>query len=542
MKHSIAALAKAALVAAILFASCGSTEPANTGDSSGDNALERAASGESAKPASPGNSSGDGAPAGVSSRRGDSKKTYYSGDGGKGMSLAILSPEASGLQANDAYLPALIQGVLVEDFSKFSAIEVLDRQSLDKIIMEGESGAYPPDSGFARFGELQPTQYVLSGSLVKTPSAYQLKITVSDGGTAKTLAAHTSSAGRPALEDFSAIKAASQDLLAQMGVDLTAEGKEALWGLDQKNRNAETALAKGVSAQRGGSTVAAMSYYYEAGAISPALTEAAQRLSVLSTDITTGNLGEDIRNELAVRDKWVELLKQTDEYFQQHLPFEIIYEPVLNRGQVNFERRTASLGFRIMSKPTVQFKVLQDILLGLNRNANVGQWGLPRSSYLDRNLVYRSGGSSKDLQVYAELVNESGKVIASNTETLQNENRGFWTQGPEDYGSFSIKWTKKNFIFNNVPAEEINGTLTIRITKVNGVYLDSTKDYIRVTPCTPGSFPDVEGQERSLGQLVNEINDFLFKLHNRKIVVDDRTPGYVYRRFGRELDRVMYEL
>jgi hypothetical protein len=43
---------------------------------------------------------------------------YYSGNGGKGLSLAILVPEGKGLTAEQNYLPSLVQGVFVGDFSK----------------------------------------------------------------------------------------------------------------------------------------------------------------------------------------------------------------------------------------------------------------------------------------------------------------------------------------------------------------------------------------------------------------------------------------
>jgi hypothetical protein len=60
MKRFFSILAGAVFVAALVFASCGSTEPANT------------------------NGSSEG--------------------GGTGMSLAILTPDASGLLANETYL------------------------------------------------------------------------------------------------------------------------------------------------------------------------------------------------------------------------------------------------------------------------------------------------------------------------------------------------------------------------------------------------------------------------------------------------------
>ena len=61
---------------------------------------------------------------------------YWTGDGRSGMSLGILAPESQGLNKEQSYLPAMVQGVLVADISKYSAISVLDRASLDKVIAE----------------------------------------------------------------------------------------------------------------------------------------------------------------------------------------------------------------------------------------------------------------------------------------------------------------------------------------------------------------------------------------------------------------------
>ncbi|MDR1245124.1 MAG: hypothetical protein LBJ98_04025, partial [Endomicrobium sp.] len=58
---------------------------------------------------------------------------FYNGSGGKDISLAILSPQLTGLTENLNYLPALVQGELVSNFSGYSAISVLDRENLDKL-------------------------------------------------------------------------------------------------------------------------------------------------------------------------------------------------------------------------------------------------------------------------------------------------------------------------------------------------------------------------------------------------------------------------
>jgi hypothetical protein len=65
---------------------------------------------------------------------------FYTGDGGKGASIAILLPRAAGLAANEDNLPALVQGEFVSDFTGYSAIAVLDRARLDEQYAEMESG------------------------------------------------------------------------------------------------------------------------------------------------------------------------------------------------------------------------------------------------------------------------------------------------------------------------------------------------------------------------------------------------------------------
>jgi len=46
----------------------------------------------------------------------------WTGDGGKEMSIVILAPNAIGLTENQSYIPVLIQGEFVNNFSSYSAI------------------------------------------------------------------------------------------------------------------------------------------------------------------------------------------------------------------------------------------------------------------------------------------------------------------------------------------------------------------------------------------------------------------------------------
>jgi hypothetical protein len=67
---------------------------------------------------------------------------YFTGDGGKGTSIAILAPRAKGLAEDQEYLPALVQREFVSNFSGYSAMEVLDRERLDDQYAELLSGYY----------------------------------------------------------------------------------------------------------------------------------------------------------------------------------------------------------------------------------------------------------------------------------------------------------------------------------------------------------------------------------------------------------------
>jgi hypothetical protein len=85
---------------------------------------------------------------------------YYTGDGGWGMSLAILAPRATGLAENQGYIPALVQGEFVANFSGYSAISVMDRENLDNIYAELLSGYYSDDDEAGLdLGHLTATDY-----------------------------------------------------------------------------------------------------------------------------------------------------------------------------------------------------------------------------------------------------------------------------------------------------------------------------------------------------------------------------------------------
>jgi hypothetical protein len=398
------------------------------------------------------------APQGPDSPQAKNVPTYWTGDGADGLGIAVLTPEGKGLAAGEAYLPAMVQGVIVGDFTKFSAMEVLDRQNLDKIIAEGESGAYADESGFVQLGTVANVQYVLNGALQKTGSGFSLQLKVTEAASGVSKAAYTGSCTAAELENLTGIKKASADLLAALGVTLTDAGKTGLLGVTTENVQAETALARGVTAQRSGTVVEAMSYYYEAARFDPNLAEAASRSSVLYADITGGNIGQNVRNDIQRRaayvNTWTKTLNEAAAFFKAHPPYEIVYDPALTQGEVDYAKGTVDMSFEARIIGTTGLKVIHDLSEGLEIGKR-DEWGV--------NLSVDSIFSAipEVYEIAAALLDENGKTIGSATGKL----------GVKTWGSYRIDFSHGTYTlsFENVDANKITDKMTVSIVSVNGI-------------------------------------------------------------------------
>ncbi|GHT85435.1 hypothetical protein FACS1894137_09710 [Spirochaetia bacterium] len=202
---------------------------------------------------------------------------YYTGDGGKGIRLAVLAPTAARLTKDDDYFPVLVQGSLTGHLNKFSAITVIDRQNMDKIIAEqqlSESGNFS-QTDYARIGKITNAQLILAGSITKASAGYILDLGVSDAETGVRKYSYPPKTCTAAqIESGEAAAAAVEDLLSQMGIPLTALGKTELHKTaKQETVNAGVAMSQGILAQKSGALVEALSYYYNAAALDPGLPE-----------------------------------------------------------------------------------------------------------------------------------------------------------------------------------------------------------------------------------------------------------------------------
>jgi hypothetical protein len=396
-------------------------------------------------------------------------QSYYTGDGGRGMRITVLPPEGKGLGASENWLSAFVQGILIDNLKKYSAITVIDRQNMDKIL----------------------EKYILSGTILKTANIYSLQLIISDTETTERRASYSATTIAERLWNGAVVNDAAIALLSQLGVTLTAMGKAALGAVySSQSIAAKTALAKGITAQKNGITVPPLAYYYQAASLDPTLMEATSRASLISTAITSGAIGENTRNT------WKKLLDEAEIFFKTNLPFEIVYDPILTKDTIG-DSKTVDLSFELTIKPSDGFKVLENLRQGLIETRKINDWGyqywpLIGSSIFENGQIWShdntwSATAEKKFTIITELIN-NGRQIAKSSDTISldidfpliAEKAGYGNHWVMDATHFHCDNKKVRISFKSVNVNDITDNLTIRIVSINGVNAQET-GYIRIS-------------------------------------------------------------
>ena len=403
---------------------------------------------------------------------------YFTGDGGKGRSITILPPRGVGLAENQAYLPDFVANELVSNFSTFSAMTLFDRVNNQKQYDELLSGLYDDnDAAGLDLGHLTSTEYMLLGDITRTSSGFALQLTVNRNSDKTTAATFSGAVSLAELDDLSGVRRASLDLLQKMGVQVTERTRMELSTAASANRvNAQTAVAQGITAQRQGTEVAALSYYFQAAAFDPSLMEAANRASVMSANISSGNIGDDVRNDIQWRRDWVARLTETEQYFDTFnrtgpISYTLFYSNAITRGDINYQNETVTLSIQTNLHGTSVWalpvqNVLRAVYDGLNATGRKAAWGLdkwPGQGVTNLNPFTRQ---AKTFTVTAELVNSRDQVIGR--QTFQTAG---WRQVNPDERPITVSVSpdaQQTVAFANIKADNITGSLTIRIANVNG--------------------------------------------------------------------------
>jgi hypothetical protein len=448
-----------------------------------------------------------------------SHEPLYTGDGGKNTRIAVLQPQGENLVQDEQWVSSYIQGMLTGYFSKFTAMTVIDRQNLDKIIdnQDFSASGYFSDDDYISIGNISNAEYILIGSLRKIPqdNSFMLDLSVSHAATGQRIASFT-----PSICTFGDIQRASiiqkafEDIVGQLGITLTEYGKQSLYGITDTEIAAETSLSKGIVAQKNNRIGEALSYYYNAASFSPAMPEVNGRISNLSSSVSSGDIVESIHNDFQQREAWYKILKECEEFFDNHLPYEIIYNPNLKQKAANYENKTVDLEFTLASQPTAAFNVIQDILDGLKKSGKKEAWGFPcwplsspvfadhyvTSSWIrpytyshdaflkyPENYLFQYYLLAKFITVDVELTDHEGNVLSATSKEIANYIKfsGEKDSHGYDYDLYKIETppTVAIMTFENVNIDDLKENIYVKITSVNGIEAEKAMEsgYINIS-------------------------------------------------------------
>jgi len=404
---------------------------------------------------------------------GEVQRHGYIGDGGAGRTVAVAEPVGSGLTPEQSALLPLVQGTIAGVFQRFSAMDVVDRQNMERIFAEQDRAADGrfSDDNFVSIGRLVNAHYVAFGTLSHVMGDFALEITVTNVETS-VIAAYSMSVqvSLGSLRDLSAVRAASADILVQMGVELTQQALEELHGAaEQAQIAAENALANGIVAERGGGTgAAAMAYFFQAAALDPTMTEALNRVAVVSAGSAARGMVARIQNRVQEFNDWQELLRSATAFYADNLPFELEYDSRLREGNINFGAGTVEFSLAVSVSPNGRaWGTIRDIRQGYRRAAgnDWAQWQREGGAY---DIMV---AENVNLEVVLELLNDDMAVISRTRYNFQ--------------GLSDSRRLNRELVFRNVDARAMgSGALTIRVASVNGkdAQAAGASGFIRIRP------------------------------------------------------------
>ena len=403
----------------------------------------------------------------------------WTGNGGKGIRLTVLEPVGKGLSENEAWMLSLVQGSLTSDFNRYSAMTIVDRQNLEHIIAEqlqSLSGHYS-EADYVKIGHLTNASLILTGSISKTANAFMLEFAVTDVESGERRASYSPKSVTPAsLENLSAVKEATADLLAQLGVTLTERGRTELKRpLAIEQVQAETALAQGVVAQRQGTDLEALSYFIQASSHNPELAEATSRLNTLTTSIASGNIGVNVRSDIQLRNLWIERLEEAETFYANSLkerPYYLVYST--NISPLEYSGRNVSLSLEsIAVYPDLSWansanQVIQTVRKGFQATGRAAAWGLTNWPIESITSPSPFTTSFPGIWVEVEVLNSKGESIEAKESVWLPFG---WEVTVQQNGNTVVKPSGgvREMVFPAVNSNAVTEHLGIRINTIDGV-------------------------------------------------------------------------
>lgn len=267
-----------------------------------------------------------------------------------GKRIAVTEPKFINGTEDTAWIPLMVQGLLTTNLQNYSKMQVIDRTNLDKVKAEQKSSesAFNDDSYAIELGKLATAQYIVAATIIKTSTTYSFDCKITDTETSNSVGKSFTKSGctLAEIENGNVINQASRELLLGLGVPESELKELVVESASNTKQNSavksNVALAKGMAQETvNQNVVQALSYYKQALNADSSMAEATARLNSLTSAVTTGNIREDAKNEIALRKAWLKTLDDLREYYVNNILY-FVYDTNL-QNEVDVVKETVTL-------------------------------------------------------------------------------------------------------------------------------------------------------------------------------------------------------
>ena len=341
--------------------------------------------------------------------------------------IAVPAPKTVNIDADSAWIPLFIQGIITSNFQQYSGLTVIDRQNTDMIKAEqqlGENAVYSEEDAL-QLGKLTHARFIVTGNITKKASSYALIFNITDAETGETkAAANVPNCLASALENGEAANKISYELMTGYGIKLSKDAIAALTKgaeLMTSEVQAQASVAKGILAERSGSNIEALTYYVQAQKNNSKLPEAEKLMQNMTSVVLTGNFGARAKNLIQLRNDWDKLLTEAGKYTETIKPqFELRYFSDTLIDEINYNDNSITISvtapyFRETNsswlKTKQAFEFAQKIQKAFNEAQGDEKWGINSRSLLNLEGKGRNTFNQYDFSV--NLLNDKKQVIAA---------------------------------------------------------------------------------------------------------------------------------
>lgn len=311
-------------------------------------------------------------------------EALFTGDGRKDLSVQVESPELHNIGDDSAWIPDFVVNTISDDIGKYSNITVVDVQNAKKVAetQKRDEKGLADDSDLVEAGAFMVARNVLLVSITQKPTSFALSVRINDKEKNTSLASYSEpNCSYDNLKSGLVLKEAVADLLEQLNVSLTAEGKQKLLVVksseNEKSIEAQKLIAQGnLVLQRGGSKAEALSYFIQANSNDASLRRAIESMSQTSIAIASGDIGTQARNAIQQRKDFLKLINEIRENNKKNPPFYVVFDPNLELKEINYKNKTVDVELKVaVVRDLEKLRLCNNVVQAYKKANDSENWG-----------------------------------------------------------------------------------------------------------------------------------------------------------------------